>query len=287
MSPPALEIDALWSKMRPDRAGLVPAVVQELRTRRVLMVAWVSREALAQTFETGLATFWSRSRRELWQKGATSGHRQRVLHVRLDCDGDTLLYLVEAQGPACHEGYTSCFSWRRVGNGWRREPEDTDPPDADAAADARRHALGDAIVDALRRPSAAAKRSPTSAIRVGAGIEHEARALANALQLKQRDRAQEATLRLVAELIGALDAAGIDRLGALAFEDPTARQGPAFEPPPPGASALSRAWSSDPDPGAAAPPAPAPAPAEAGGGPPAEAPSAAPGEAADVDEWAG
>lgn len=280
MSPPALEIDALWSKMRPDRAGLVPAVVQELRTRRVLMVAWVSREALAQTFETGLATFWSRSRRELWQKGATSGHRQRVLHVRLDCDGDTLLYLVEAQGPACHEGYTSCFSWRRVGNGWRREPEDTDPPEVDVDADARRRALGDAIVDALRRPSA--KRAPTSAIRVGAGVEHEARALANALQLKQRERAQEATLRLVAELVGALDAVGIDRLGALTFEDPTARQGPAFEPPPPGASALSRAWSSDPDP---RPGSEAVAEAAAPGD---RAPAGAdPAPPPDVEEWPG
>jgi phosphoribosyl-AMP cyclohydrolase len=285
MSPPALEIDALWSKMRPDRAGLVPAVVQELRTRRVLMLAWVSREALAQTFETGLATFWSRSRRELWQKGATSGHRQRVLHVRLDCDGDTLLYLVEAQGPACHEGYTSCFSWRRVGNGWRREPEGTDPPEPEVDADGRRRALGEGIVDALRRPST--KRTPTSAIRVGAGIEHEARALANALQLKQRDRAEEATLRLVAELVGALDAAGIDRLGAIAFEDATAGRGVALEPTPPGASALSHAWSSDPDPHASAEPGGAHVEASPAG---AEAPEAAAGEVAalpDVDEWPG
>ena len=127
---PPLEIDALWSKARPDAAGLIPCVVQDVRTRRVLMVAWVSRAALARALETGKATFWSRSRRQLWEKGATSGHWQRLVHVRLDCDGDTLLYLVEANGPTCHEGYTSCFSWRRVGNGWRREPDEHEPGDA-------------------------------------------------------------------------------------------------------------------------------------------------------------
>jgi phosphoribosyl-ATP pyrophosphohydrolase/phosphoribosyl-AMP cyclohydrolase len=119
-----LDVDQLWDKSRPDVDGLLPCVVQDLRTRAVLMVAWVSKEALEKTIQTGFATYWSRSRRALWEKGATSGNRQRIIHVRLDCDGDTLLYLVEAKLPACHEGTDTCFSRRRVGNGWRRQPVD-------------------------------------------------------------------------------------------------------------------------------------------------------------------
>lgn len=112
----------LWDHVRPDAEGLVPCVTQDLRTRAVLMLAWVSQEALTQTFETGWATYYSRSRRTLWEKGATSGNRQRIVDVRLDCDGDTLLYLVEAILPACHEGVDTCFSYRSLGDGWRREP---------------------------------------------------------------------------------------------------------------------------------------------------------------------
>jgi phosphoribosyl-AMP cyclohydrolase / phosphoribosyl-ATP pyrophosphohydrolase len=117
-----LDVDALWEKARPGTDGLLPCVVQDLRTRAALMVAWVSKEALQKTIESGFATYWSRSRSTLWEKGATSGNRQKVVHIRLDCDGDTLLYLVEAKLPACHEGSDTCFSRRRVGNGWRREP---------------------------------------------------------------------------------------------------------------------------------------------------------------------
>jgi len=120
---PALDIDALWAKTRPDDRGLVPCVTQDLRTRAVLMVAWVSKEALSRTLASGYATYWSRSRQVLWEKGASSGNRQRIVHVRLDCDGDTFVYLVEAKLPACHEGTDTCFSYRRVGNGWVREPE--------------------------------------------------------------------------------------------------------------------------------------------------------------------
>lgn len=120
----ALDIDALWKQTRPDERGLVPCVTQDLRSRAVLMVAWVSKEALGHTLRTGYATYYSRSRRQLWEKGATSGNRQRIIQVRLDCDGDTLIYLVEAKLPACHEGTDTCFSYRRVGNGWIREPEE-------------------------------------------------------------------------------------------------------------------------------------------------------------------
>ena len=92
-----------------DERGLITAVVQDAATREVLMVAWMNREALRATQEKGETVFWSRSRRELWHKGATSGHTQKVREIRCDCDGDTLLILVDPAGPACHTGAPSCF----------------------------------------------------------------------------------------------------------------------------------------------------------------------------------
>jgi len=92
-----------------DDRGLVCAVVQQFDTREVLMVAWMSDEALARTLATREGTYWSRSRSELWIKGATSGHVQKVHEVRLDCDGDTVLVLVDQSGAACHTGDHTCF----------------------------------------------------------------------------------------------------------------------------------------------------------------------------------
>ncbi len=92
-----------------DANGLVPVVVQDRSSGDVLMVAWADAEALARTAETGLAHFWSRSRRALWRKGETSGNRLRVVEARADCDRDTLLLVVEPEGPACHTGIRSCF----------------------------------------------------------------------------------------------------------------------------------------------------------------------------------
>ncbi|EMA44494.1 phosphoribosyl-AMP cyclohydrolase [Halococcus saccharolyticus] len=89
--------------------GLVPVVAQDSDTREVLMLAYASPEAVERTRETGLAHYYSRSREEIWQKGATSGHVQNVTEVRVDCDGDALLYLVEQEGGACHTGHRSCF----------------------------------------------------------------------------------------------------------------------------------------------------------------------------------
>ncbi|WP_435180589.1 phosphoribosyl-AMP cyclohydrolase [Halorussus sp. AFM4] len=89
--------------------GRIPAVAQDADTGEVLMLAYVTREAVEETRETGLAHYYSRSREELWRKGATSGHVQRVREVRVDCDGDALLYLVDQEGGACHTGYESCF----------------------------------------------------------------------------------------------------------------------------------------------------------------------------------
>ncbi|WP_115863262.1 phosphoribosyl-AMP cyclohydrolase [Halorussus litoreus] len=89
--------------------GLIPAVAQSADDGAVLMLAYASPEAVAKTRETGLAHYYSRSRDELWQKGASSGHVQRVSDVRVDCDGDALLYLVDQEGGACHTGHESCF----------------------------------------------------------------------------------------------------------------------------------------------------------------------------------
>jgi phosphoribosyl-AMP cyclohydrolase len=90
-------------------SGRIPAVAQDADTGEVLMLAHVTPEAVERTLDTGLAHYYSRSRDELWQKGATSGHVQRVAEVRMDCDGDALLYRVEQTGGACHTGHRSCF----------------------------------------------------------------------------------------------------------------------------------------------------------------------------------
>jgi phosphoribosyl-ATP pyrophosphohydrolase/phosphoribosyl-AMP cyclohydrolase len=92
-----------------DERGLVPVVAQDARTGEMLMLAWANAEALGLTLETGRAHYWSRSRGELWKKGETSGHMQQVADVRLDCDGDAILYRVHQTGPACHTGERSCF----------------------------------------------------------------------------------------------------------------------------------------------------------------------------------
>jgi len=93
-----------------DDQGLVPAIVQDAISKEVLMMAYMNRESLARTVETGATWFWSRSRQELWNKGATSGHTQKVKALRYDCDADTLLVLVEQAGPACHTGSYTCFT---------------------------------------------------------------------------------------------------------------------------------------------------------------------------------
>lgn len=91
-----------------DDRGLVPVVTQDT-DGEVLMVAYANHEAVRRTRETGTAHYYSRSREELWEKGATSGHTQRLVEMRVDCDADTLLYVVEQEGGACHTGYESCF----------------------------------------------------------------------------------------------------------------------------------------------------------------------------------
>lgn len=103
------EIDAFLARTQVNAEGLVPAVAQQWDTREVLMVAWTSLETLRETLSTGRAVYFSRSRGERWLKGETSGHVQSVREARLDCDGDTVLLLVDQVGGACHTGDRSCF----------------------------------------------------------------------------------------------------------------------------------------------------------------------------------
>ena len=97
------------SEIKFDASGLVPAIVQDAETKEVLMLAYMNPESLQLTLEKGETYFWSRSRRELWHKGETSGNTQRVVEVRADCDADTLLIRVQPAGPACHTGNQTCF----------------------------------------------------------------------------------------------------------------------------------------------------------------------------------
>lgn len=96
--------------------GLIAAIAQQHGSGEVLMLAWMNRTALEETLSSGQVCYWSRSRRQLWRKGETSGHRQRLIEARLDCDGDAVLLLVEQQGPACHTGRRSCFYNRLEGD---------------------------------------------------------------------------------------------------------------------------------------------------------------------------
>ena len=97
------------SELKYDARGLIPCVVQQYDTGEVLMVAWMNEESVGLTLKTGTTWFWSRSRQELWNKGATSGHVQKVIDIKADCDNDTLLVTVVQTGAACHTGAHSCF----------------------------------------------------------------------------------------------------------------------------------------------------------------------------------
>jgi phosphoribosyl-AMP cyclohydrolase len=89
--------------------ALLPAIVQDVQSKEVLMLAWVNSEALKKTIETGRATFWSRSRKQLWTKGESSGNFQEIVNISFDCDADSLLFSVQSHGPACHTGERTCF----------------------------------------------------------------------------------------------------------------------------------------------------------------------------------
>jgi phosphoribosyl-AMP cyclohydrolase len=111
--------DPLIQHVSFDQAGLVPVIAQQHDTGEILMVAWMNRDALAETLATGQMCYWSRSRRALWRKGETSGQLQRLIELRLDCDGDTLLAKVDQIGVACHTGRRSCFFRTATSGGWQ------------------------------------------------------------------------------------------------------------------------------------------------------------------------
>ena len=104
-----LKLDDVIDQIAFNNDGVIPVVTQDAKTQQVLMLAWMNRHTLALTLDTGLMTYWSRSRQAIWRKGETSGHSQRVISMSLDCDGDALLCQVEQTGAACHTGRKHCF----------------------------------------------------------------------------------------------------------------------------------------------------------------------------------
>ena len=113
--------NAVFNDLKLDADGLIPAIIQDAQSKQVLMMAWMNREALALTVETGKTHFYSRSRRKLWLKGESSGHTQTVRSITKDCDQDVLLVQVDQIGAACHEGYASCFFRKLDGAGGKWE----------------------------------------------------------------------------------------------------------------------------------------------------------------------
>ncbi len=114
-----MQDDAWLDKVRWDDDGLVPAIAQDAADGRILMMAWMNREALGLTARQGLAVYWSRSRKKLWHKGEESGHQQKVSEIRLDCDNDVVVLQVQQSGGiACHTGRRSCFYQRLEGQRW-------------------------------------------------------------------------------------------------------------------------------------------------------------------------
>src|SRR5450755_2199474 len=190
-----------------DGAGLVPVIAQDARTGMVRMIAWANEEALELTVETKAAHFWSRSRQALWRKGESSGHTLAVREVRIDCDGDVVLYLVDAEGPSCHTGATSCF-FRRVGPDGALASDDG-PPESPARVLGRV-----AEVIASRRRERPEKSYVVSLLdagfaKINAKIDEESRELVEALpQGDAAHTAHEAADLFFHALVG-LEAAGV------------------------------------------------------------------------------
>src|SRR5476651_1072995 len=122
---------SFYDKLKFDTNGLIPAIIQEQKTGRVLMMAWMNRASLESTIATGKTHFWSRSRQKFWMKGESSGHTQAVKDISFDCDGDTLLIQVTQIGAACHEGYQSCFfrSTTNAGSDFEITESQLEPPE--------------------------------------------------------------------------------------------------------------------------------------------------------------
>lgn len=200
---PATLVEAL----RFDEAGLVPVIAQEAATGMVRMFAWANREAVLRTLATREAHFYSRSRGALWRKGETSGNTLPVRQVRVDCDGDVLLYLIAPVGPSCHTGAVSCF-FRRAGDDGALV-EDGAPPDPPAVIVARV-----AEVIAQRRRERPEKSYVVSLLdgglpQVGAKITEEARELVEALPAGDAAHTAHEAADLLFHMLVGLEAAGV------------------------------------------------------------------------------
>jgi phosphoribosyl-ATP pyrophosphohydrolase/phosphoribosyl-AMP cyclohydrolase len=199
-------VDSLIAAATFDERGILPAIAQDAVTGMVRMQGWASAEALRATAESGYATFYSRSRKELWRKGGTSGNVMRVREIRLDCDGDSVLYLVDAEGPSCHTGRTSCFF--RVA-GARGLDEDDGPPEPPAAIVSRVAAV---IAERRARPSEKSYVSSLLAAgwpRILGKIAEEARELAEALPGADRGHTAHEAADVLFHLLVGLEAAHV------------------------------------------------------------------------------
>jgi len=206
---------ALLGAVQLDAAGLVPVIAQDARTGGVRMFAWANREALELTARTGQGHFYSRSRRALWRKGETSGNGLAVREVRVDCDGDVVLYLVDADGPSCHTGHTSCF-FRKLeavtGDGQTNTSalvEDDAPPDPPAVVVAR---VADVI--ARRRRERPEKSYVVSLLDAGwpkilAKITEESSELAESLPTADKGHTAHEAADLMFHMLVGLEAAGV------------------------------------------------------------------------------
>jgi phosphoribosyl-AMP cyclohydrolase / phosphoribosyl-ATP pyrophosphohydrolase len=187
-----------------DAQGLITAVAQDRLTGQVRMVAWMNREALQATLDSGQATFFSRSRAALWRKGETSGHVLRVLEVVADCDGDTLLLLVDPEGPSCHTGRGTCF-FRRVSKGAALEDQQDAMP-----------FLLSLEEEIRQRASSTAAKSYTRSLldaglpHIGGKITEEAGELSRALQSETDDRVISETADVLYHALVGLRARGLD-----------------------------------------------------------------------------
>jgi len=212
---------ALLEAVKLDAAGLVPVIAQDARTGGVRMFAWANREALELTARTGQGHFYSRSRQGLWRKGETSGNGLAVRELRVDCDGDVVLYLVDADGPSCHTGHTSCF-FRKLGHSPGASTgdgavatnasvliEDDAPPDPPAVVVAR---VADVI--ARRRRERPEKSYVVSLLDAGwpkilAKITEESGELAESLPTADKGHTAHEAADLIFHMLVGLEAAGV------------------------------------------------------------------------------
>jgi phosphoribosyl-ATP pyrophosphohydrolase/phosphoribosyl-AMP cyclohydrolase len=203
----AVPPEGLLAAVAFDADGLVPVIAQEAATGMVRMLAWANRDALAATLATGEAHFWSRSRRASWKKGETSGNTLAVRDVRIDCDGDVVLYLCDPAGPSCHTGATSCF-YRRVGEDGALVEDDA-PPDPPALVVAR---VADVI--ATRRRERPEKSYVVSLLdagmtKINGKIVEESGELTEALLEKDAAHTAHEAADLIFHTLVGLEAAGV------------------------------------------------------------------------------